>query len=306
MSHVNKTTIMKKTCFLFFLIFCIYSCCTAQSTLPEFAPYGAHWTHADYDESTYPATISLKKLIVLDHDTIVDGKLCRIFVTDNIIQFYAYRDSLKMWIHLNAAQQTWKLLYDFGWPVGQNVTIPVIGYNAGDTLNVTVQSISDTIISGYTLPTMQLHVQGSYNLMVVLNLGGINNYFLPQLHMVYIPEDAEIYAFRCYMDTNLGMVKQPWVVVCDTVTPKVRIPFLAKNNSLQLYPNPASDMIHIQIADNTAVFQADITLLDGRIIKRITQPKQGISLDGLLSGMYLVVMHLQNGSITTRKLVVQR
>jgi len=71
--------------------------------------------------------------------------------------------------------------------------------------------------------------------------------------------------------------------------------------ALQLYPNPATTFLNINTSETV-----DITIMDisGRMVKQIKSHGQPISLAGIHSGMYVVLLK-QNGIQSTQKLIIK-
>ena len=76
-----------------------------------------------------------------------------------------------------------------------------------------------------------------------------------------------------------------------------------------IYPNPAKEELQIEIKQNAHVRQIKIQDLTGRLLKNIkgtkTQTNYRFNLADLSSGIYLVSLHLENGSRITKKIVKQ-
>ncbi|MDR3682017.1 MAG: T9SS type A sorting domain-containing protein [Flavipsychrobacter sp.] len=293
---------MKNLYIIIFLLLASCTYCNAQTTLPEFGPHGAVWMYESIDKSTAPYAHYLDSMTVLNHDTTIAGRTCRIFALDGITQFYAYRDSLKIWGYPAFGPTSWTLLYDFNWDSGKIVALHNI-HDFTDTIPAVVFNKSNIIVNVDTLPVLILHTTTySSTFIVILNMGCINNTFIPNLGP-YIPEFGGL-ALRCYHDTVIGTYKAPGVVVCDTDF-HVGIPTILSPNTVQLYPNPATNEVRLLNAGGNMSF-IEIHTIDGRIIKTIATPPETILLDGIADGMYIVGIHLKNGSVVSKKLVVQR
>lgn len=79
---------------------------------------------------------------------------------------------------------------------------------------------------------------------------------------------------------------------------------VTKNNNLQLYPNPAKDIVHI--VDKTIKGEVKIEILDltGRLVSSETinfnNDRTSISTQHLSSGIYIVKFHLTDGVVTKK------
>lgn len=59
-------------------------------------------------------------------------------------------------------------------------------------------------------------------------------------------------------------------------------------NSVSVYPNPATDVLHIVTANGTAVDKAALYDLSGRLVKEYNTVSEGISVSGLEKGVYMM------------------
>ncbi len=300
---------MNKKYFLIALLSLLSTYSYAQSALPEFAPHGAHWSNQTYiTDATVPDSY-LQFWDVANVDTVVEGKTCRMFIQKNIVQYFAYRDSLKIWVHVNNPSQHWQLLYDFGWATGTQVIMPVIGYyfdfantnNTFDTLPQTIIRTGDTVINGFTLPILETNgiTYPNYGSVIIMNIGWTSNFLVPSTN---VSSETTTPFLRCYHDGVIGQLKAPGVLICDTV-PAASVPIVTAANEVQLYPNPATDVVHYTVNN---VLSLNVLSIDGRVIQTIAAPTNTIAVTNMVDGVYLVVFHLKDGSALTKRLIVQR
>ncbi len=83
---------------------------------------------------------------------------------------------------------------------------------------------------------------------------------------------------------------------------------LATNNVaakfFSLYPNPATDMLYIKMADNMAeVDSAEIYDLAGRLVLSADAPGEAISVKGLSTGTYMLLLKTVNGEKYSQKFI---
>lgn len=74
-----------------------------------------------------------------------------------------------------------------------------------------------------------------------------------------------------------------------------------KENAVQVYPNPFTEVLNIKNIEDVAV----ITIIDatGKILKKITNPSPSLNLSDLTDGLYLVKAQLRNGNFKTFKII---
>ncbi|UFH31984.1 choice-of-anchor J domain-containing protein [Chryseobacterium sp. C-71] len=74
-----------------------------------------------------------------------------------------------------------------------------------------------------------------------------------------------------------------------------------KNNKLTAYPNPFADVLNISDVKNVK----SISVIDiaGRVVKTIEKPSSALQLGGLKSGLYMVVLNMNDGSQQTIKAI---
>ncbi|HPL76906.1 MAG TPA: T9SS type A sorting domain-containing protein, partial [Paludibacteraceae bacterium] len=76
----------------------------------------------------------------------------------------------------------------------------------------------------------------------------------------------------------------------------------APSTSIQLYPNPVSNLLNIN--SNEKVTKIEIFSISGQIITQLNGNSSSIDLSNLSSGNYLIKIHTQNGVLT--KLIVKK
>ena len=72
-------------------------------------------------------------------------------------------------------------------------------------------------------------------------------------------------------------------------------------NKLQLYPNPFADVINI--SDVKDVKSVSIVDVSGRLVKSIDKPSSTLQLRELNSGMYVVILNMNDGSKQNIKVI---
>lgn len=77
-----------------------------------------------------------------------------------------------------------------------------------------------------------------------------------------------------------------------------------QDESLVIYPNPASDKIYFKVKDWSSIKEVRITDMNGRLMQRSNKAEQGLTLS-MPTGMYHVQVVYNNGVVTTHKLSKQ-
>jgi hypothetical protein len=178
-----------------------------QAQYPEFAPQGATWY---YDQLQMNGDLVTRKLYSVSEDVLY-GKSCKHLNGESVGDFYAYRDSLRMYVSAIADTQ-WYLLYDFNKNPGDTFYSHVWWISGIDSIPVKVIQKGDTSINGWVLPFMVIESLDPFwlwNGTTILNIGS-DDYFIPP-HPI---ADPPISGLRCYEDAVIGSYHV--VEHCDT------------------------------------------------------------------------------------------
>lgn len=268
------------------IFFCIQNA-SAQTNYPEFAPVGAMWRYQKIEGGVFgPAFYSIDTLTSIKADTVL-GQPCK-----DLGNFYAYRDSLKMYIYRKNIDSGWKLFLDFGWHAGDTVTIPTMdGHYPSALTNIPVSYSGDTVVNSDTLPMLRFN-NGYFSAYAILNYSFTNEYFLPQVPYPPVTDGALSYTLRCYEDTVVGLVKMAGVGNCDTV-------YLGVNEiqkqmaSFKLYPNPCNNEISLQPTTpsvNTMTIIVYNTFGQKVFEQTLSDNNLSINTSGWTSGFYYYVL----------------
>lgn len=95
-------------------------------------------------------------------------------------------------------------------------------------------------------------------------------------------------------DWTIAAINPPPVSVGET-----------KYKDFKIFPNPASDVLHIEIPYQE-ISQIRIYNVLGNKVKEISDFTEFISTENLNDGLYEVVVYFKNGEITSKKLVIQK
>jgi hypothetical protein len=86
---------------------------------------------------------------------------------------------------------------------------------------------------------------------------------------------------------------------------EVRQVVFGKGNTISIYPNPATDVINVKIADWSKVAKVNIMDINGKVVLQVTDASNGIHLGNIADGNYILQVEQTNGDIASFKIVKQ-
>ncbi|AWG24840.1 T9SS type A sorting domain-containing protein [Flavobacterium kingsejongi] len=179
------------------------------------------------------------------------------------------------------AGENWAVLLN-GEPVNQLTYSPT---TAGVLVATTHSSISSDA-------TIRLSIDNGQNWATISNAT-----------LQYIQSNAFDYTFtgntlNAYIATSdLGVLK---FVIAD-ITLGTGFPTLP-NNSISLYPNPASDYVHVTVSHSTGALES-VTIFSVTGQKVLESKTADFSISGLSKGIYFVKVTAENGKTFVQKLI---
>lgn len=78
-----------------------------------------------------------------------------------------------------------------------------------------------------------------------------------------------------------------------------------KDNSISIYPNPTTDMLHINTADQSKIAEVRILDINGKMVYQAKEAGNGISLGKLARGTYMLQVEQTSGNVASFKIVKQ-
>jgi len=69
------------------------------------------------------------------------------------------------------------------------------------------------------------------------------------------------------------------------------------------YPNPAQNELHLQYSPDVKPTQVELYDLQGRLVHSQSDGLESISLQGLSAGQYFMKVTLENGKVSTDKVI---
>jgi hypothetical protein len=122
-------------------------------------------------------------------------------------------------------------------------------------------------------------------------------------HVPFSPGVGSLQSSTAYMDTTEKMLTD--FLFDDIKTQGVSINNILVQNEVKLYPNPANEMVTIEVFNG---FNNNINILDlsGKLLKSIQSMKAitNINLSTLQAGVYFISINNENGTII-KKLIVE-
>lgn len=76
------------------------------------------------------------------------------------------------------------------------------------------------------------------------------------------------------------------------------------SQNMKVFPNPADDVINVQLLDNSRIASVQISNIAGNILLRKQQVKENtvaIDLEGIIEGVYILTITTENGDVITQK-----
>ncbi len=78
-----------------------------------------------------------------------------------------------------------------------------------------------------------------------------------------------------------------------------------KDNAISIYPNPATDMLHIIANDWSKITEVRILDINGKMVFQASEARNGIALSKLARGTYVLQVEQSNGNVTNFKIAKQ-
>ena len=70
---------------------------------------------------------------------------------------------------------------------------------------------------------------------------------------------------------------------------------------LQIYPNPANDIININFGEGFENTQTRVLNINGQELMLFENPTSKLDVSSLLAGIYFLEIKLENGQVATKK-----
>ncbi len=286
----------------------------------NWCPAGADWhyryislgeegyIHYHYTNDTIFANRTCHKIESTVYSDLHDPPGFHHYDTGQATNIYTYNADDTVYFYYGMSEK-WLPTYFFNAQTGDTLVVPnyAMHTNSDSTVNILVDSTGIMQIDTYYLRWYDYHVVDTFNWCnfpgrAVEKLGMMNNDLIPFWHCI---TDDYYYNFCSYQDSITTLY--PSNVVCQFIINN--IPQLNNQESiLSIQPNPASNSVIVSVNERIIGCIATITDVTGRKVTReqlLTQ-ESALNVSNLLNGIYLLSVTDEDGSSTTRKLVIRR
>ena len=281
------------------------------------APQGAKWHYTVVWEDFFGQMTEVIPVHVMG-DTIIQGQQCRVLVGDNEDfgfgwgchtndgREFMYEEGGKVYF-FDENSLSFGLLYDFSKNAGESWLVPLCEQLSWefDSLRVTVDSVTYSIISGHPLIYQHVHLEsqdGSWDFGNDIIAEGIGS--LAKMFLIRDATTAHVWIteLRCYASPVTSIIKfieQP----CGFISPTTEV---IENQYFTLSPNPTSDHTTLSFTLPTeTAFTVQIFNSFGQKVQEHQLPiaSESLVIDGLQPGLYFVVLLSTGQPIKTKKLL---
>lgn len=164
-------------------------------------------------------------------------------------------------------------------------------------------NLNDFGLGSYSGNVTRLKTDLSISLVVagIFNIGTVD-----QTNYYYYDDTDGSLVFRT--STNiididfLGNVVNETVILYEALDQSVlnTDEVVLNSNELVIYPNPTSDVLYIDISDDVHINEISVSDLNGRRIDMNTETNNSIDVSGLVSGLYIIQIQTEKGSISRK------
>ena len=184
---------------------------------------------------------------------------------------------------------------DVDW-LANNTIIPVV--SAHGTVDQTVPYGSDIIVFLGAFPV--LPVEGSGSIHQYAQANGMNEALLDFVNEDHVPWNSNDTKMTQVINFNRDFLYNIVCVLADVDEQNM-------TESLQVFPNPANDLVTVQVSGFAGEINIRITDLTGKIVisqtQIVSEGQFNITTDGLSAGMYS--LELRGGNyLATKKLMI--
>lgn len=299
------------------------------------APTGAKWYYSHYSGAQPYLTI-----IESIGDTIINTKPCKILMTYEIDDAmdstgshhwdtlncplqYSYQDSGKVFL-FDFSKNNFNTLYDFDATNGDTITVNDSTFSGycpdavtSNLFQYAVDSTTDTVINGIMLHKQFIsRTQNSDwffsdpsgptgNYPIIERIGSLKYLFGVTINLVM---EGPICCLKCYQDSLISYHSAFWAdtIPCGQLPPLDINEIEVLNNTIKVFPNPASNQINIENIYNKRL---DYYIFNsyGQLIKTgvLQSNLTTISIDKFNAGFYDLIIKTDN-KIVSKYFIIER
>ncbi|HRD08004.1 MAG TPA: T9SS type A sorting domain-containing protein [Saprospiraceae bacterium] len=277
----------------------------------DFAPVGSHWYYTNIP-SFFSSDQDYVEIISIG-DTVVQGKNCR-----HLQKTYRGFQEKDEFVYTSgdtvfrlAANDTFYVLYNFAAKPGESWRTRASILEDGSEemeLRITVDSVSEEIINGYTLKVLYTSSDNSAISFggywgpigrgrIIERLGG--TWYMFPFNYGFLDGQIRI-GLRCYSDDTLGFYDAHISQSCDEIITSTENSYLT---SPKIYPNPFADELTVDLSNGEV---ANITLsnIHGQLVlQQAFSNTATINTDHLPAGMYFYEISDDQSVVRTGKMI---
>jgi hypothetical protein len=282
---------------LFILIFSLALALPCQSQSGWFPP-GAKW----YYQYGSMAGSGMTFLEVLNEDTLIGMQSYQKIMSTTIGEFFGSQDTLTETLYVQEENQLVAgydryfgstFLYDFNADPGDTLPMSFGGLSPAPFV---VDSSGTIDFNGHMLTFQDIRFPnlfepGEHFEMRVIERIGSSNSHLFHVRTVIQPFDAPSYYLRCYEDDDLGLIRLTDDSGPCNLLEGPTSTMESTESSIVIFPNPASDVVHVQhpyqgLVDFTVTDMLGAVRIKSNSVNSITFQ---IDISELENGLYYIL-----------------
>jgi len=211
--------------------------------------------------------------------------------------YYLRQDTIGKVYGLINADSAEYLIYDFNKQVGDSF-ITTLPLNWPGEIKVRIDS-TDNSFEGTTRKTQYVTLTtalGVLNDIFVEGIGAINGFFAAP-GIEYTIYDGPDYNLLCFSEQANVVYQNPYYSTCTLDSTWMSINETYNGGTMQVYPNPASNVVTVTFSESNQQAQFTLTDLTGRtVLQQTLSTKQTtIDISGIATGAY--IYHIQSGNL---------
>lgn len=288
------------------LIVFIFICFALTLSAQEFAPVGAEWYYGE--QFAFSGDVDYIKF-TSEKDTLVYGKNCRKITKRHKLSCngrpnteFMYKSNDTVFFYDKIFDE-FQILYVANLKPEDSWIIKVRDeFEDIDTIVVTVDSIDVIEINGHNLNVLHVdyykydeNQSDNRNSTIIDKIGDVYYLFNWYPYSALICDGNYTKGIRCYEDSEIGLYSTGIADSCDLNYFWTGIEGFTNDINIQVYPNPASDFVKIQI-EGIPEFLTEIFDITGRLLFSEKSYDSNIRVDisSFKNGLYVISIKDKN------------